>query len=66
MNEPDRAQAVQHEMADVFSYLLRLADVLEVDLEQALRDKIAVNAAKYPVELAHGNAAKYTRWEEGT
>ncbi|MER5866124.1 nucleotide pyrophosphohydrolase [Kitasatospora sp. NPDC002040] len=59
----DQAQAprVREELADVFAYLLRLADVLDVDLEQALAEKIAVNGAKYPVYLARGRADKYTQ-----
>lgn len=60
MGNPRQADAVRHELADVFSYLLRLADVLEVDLEAALRDKLALNADKYPVDRARGNARKYT------
>ena len=43
------ATRVQAEMADVFAYLLRLSDVLGVDLEAALADKIVKNAVKYPV-----------------
>jgi NTP pyrophosphatase (non-canonical NTP hydrolase) len=60
LDEPSNRTAVEHEMADVFAYLLRLADVLDVDLEMSLRAKIDVNAQKYPVELARGNALKYT------
>ena len=60
LDEPSNRTAVEHEMADVFAYLLRLADVLDVDLEAALRAKIDLNAQKYPVELARGNALKYT------
>ncbi|MFC7849930.1 nucleotide pyrophosphohydrolase [Arthrobacter sp. NPDC057388] len=60
LNDPVNRTAVEHEMADVFGYLLRLADVLNVDLDAALRAKIGVNAQKYPVELARGNALKYT------
>ena len=40
-------------------YLLRLADILEIDLIQAVQDKIAVNQAKYPVDQARGLARKY-------
>lgn len=54
-------QAVREEMADVMIYLLRLADVLGVDLEQAVHEKMQRNAEKYPVELARGNATKYNR-----
>lgn len=60
LNDPANRTAAEHEMADVFGYLLRLADVLDVDLEAALRAKINLNAQKYPVELARGNALKYT------
>jgi NTP pyrophosphatase (non-canonical NTP hydrolase) len=54
------AARVREEMADVLAYLLRLADVLGVDLEAALADKILKNAAKYPVETARSSATKYT------
>lgn len=60
LDDPSNRTAVEHEMADVFGYLLRLADILDVDLETSLRAKIDLNAQKYPVELARGNALKYT------
>lgn len=53
-------QNVADELADVFIYLVRLADKIDVDLIDAARDKIARNAEKYPVEKARGNAKKYT------
>ncbi|MGD9599198.1 MAG: nucleotide pyrophosphohydrolase [Steroidobacteraceae bacterium] len=52
---------VREELADVLLYLIRLADKLEVDLAAAARDKIALNARKYPVEKARGNPRKYDR-----
>jgi len=55
-----RAGRVRDEMADVFAYLLRLADVLRVDLEAALEAKMIKNARRYPVEAARGNTEKYT------
>jgi NTP pyrophosphatase (non-canonical NTP hydrolase) len=60
LDDPSNRTAVEHEMADVFGYLLRLADVLDVNLEMVLRAKIDINAQKYPVQLARGNALKYT------
>ena len=42
------AGQVRDELADVFAYLIRLADVLGVDLEQAFTDKMIKNALKYP------------------
>ena len=58
--EPEGATRVSDEMADVLAYLLRLADVLGVDLESALTEKIAKNAVKYPVQTARSVATKYT------
>lgn len=50
---------VTQEIGDVLIYLTRLADVLGVDPLQAARDKLKLNALKYPVEKAKGSAAKY-------
>jgi dCTP diphosphatase len=44
----DKAEHVRQEVADVFLYLMRLAMVLGIDLDAAVRDKIAMNARKYP------------------
>ncbi len=60
MTDEGRAADVRDELADVLAYLIRLADVLGVDLEQAFIDKMVKNARKYPVETAKGSAAKYT------
>ena len=39
---------VGHEIADVLLYLIRLADVLDIDMPAAAREKIELNALKYP------------------
>lgn len=61
LNENSREQ-VALEMADVFLYLVRLSDKLNVDLIEVARRKLALNAQKYPVQLAKGNAKKYTEF----
>jgi dCTP diphosphatase len=55
-------EAVRLELADVFIYLLRLADVLGIDLTAAAQDKIAINETRYPVELTRGSARKYDEY----
>lgn len=60
----EKRQEVAHELADTFVYLLRLAEVTGIDLIQAVNDKIALNAIKYPVDKAKGSNAKYTVYEE--
>jgi dCTP diphosphatase len=49
MDDAASADRVRDEIADVLAYLLRLSDVLGVDLEEALAAKIIKNAAKYPI-----------------
>lgn len=63
--QPEQWQAARLEVADVFLYLVRLADKLGIDIEQAVNDKIAINTQKYPVELARGNAVKYNQRGDG-
>lgn len=54
------SEAWRRELADVFAYLLQLANVTDVDLAEALIEKIQLNADRYPAALARGNATKYT------
>ncbi|MET3496933.1 nucleotide pyrophosphohydrolase [Variovorax boronicumulans] len=49
---PDKRAEVGAEMADVLLYLLQLADKLGIDLIDAARSKMRVNASKYPVPPA--------------
>ena len=44
----DQFNAIRLEMADVFIFLLRLSDVLEVDLAGAVRDKLEMNEDRFP------------------
>jgi NTP pyrophosphatase (non-canonical NTP hydrolase) len=59
-HEPATARRVRDEIADVLVYLARLAAVLEVDLDEAVRSKLAANALKYPADRARGNAKKHS------
>src|SRR5438552_1231592 len=46
------------EVADVLIYLVRLADVLGIDLAEAADSKVERNALRYPVETSRGRSAK--------
>ena len=59
LDEKMRAH-IRHEMADVLTYLIRLADKMDVDLYQAVLEKMALNRLKYPVEQVRGDARKYS------
>lgn len=58
----DRLSDVSNEIADVFLYLLRLSDVLGIDLMSVAQEKIKINETRYPVELSKGNSKKYTQF----
>ena len=45
---PEKLSEIRDEVADTLIYLVELADVLDIDLIAAARDKIAKNALKYP------------------
>jgi dCTP diphosphatase len=59
---PSKREAVSHELADTFVYLLRIAEVLEIDLIDAANKKIVLNARKYPADKVKGSNAKYTEY----
>lgn len=44
----DKAEHVRQEVADVLLYLMRLVMVLGIDVDAAVKAKIALNAVKYP------------------
>jgi len=56
----DFRRRLAEELADVQIYLLYLAQAGGFDLADAVRNKLAINAAKYPVDKARGSTAKYT------
>ncbi|MCF8369734.1 MAG: nucleotide pyrophosphohydrolase [Bacteroidales bacterium] len=46
---PETRQAAKEEIADVFIYLVRLADKLDIDLEHAFIEKMKKNGKKYEI-----------------
>lgn len=52
---------VEEELADVLVYSQNLLDKLGLDVDEIVNRKMAQNEAKYPVEKAKGNSAKYDR-----
>ncbi len=59
-NNPQDFLKVKDELADILTYLVRISDILGVNLNEEFHRKIQLNAQKYPVEKARGMATKYT------
>ena len=55
-------QRIGEEIADVLLYLLQVADHSEIDIAQAVRDKLARNALKYPATRAVARVSPVRAW----
>lgn len=55
-----KKEAVAHEVADVFIYLLRFCSVTGIDPLQAAEAKLKLNDAKYPASVVKGKSEKYS------
>lgn len=58
MNSSKR-EHVEEELADVFFFVLRFAQMNNIDLSEILNMKMAKNNKKYPIEKARGSNKKY-------
>lgn len=56
--DDDKRAAVRLELADILIYLIRTADQLDIDLIAAVRDKMAINEQRFPVEEVRGLARR--------
>ena len=56
--EPEARQRVADEIGDVGIALMLLCDRTGIDLQTAMRDKLAKNRRRYPVEHAKGRATR--------
>ena len=52
--DEENKRELSYEMADVLSFLVRMADELNVDLAAALGEKLQKNSKRYPIEAAKG------------
>jgi NTP pyrophosphatase (non-canonical NTP hydrolase) len=53
-------EKVADELADVITFALYIAHNYQFDITEIVQNKVAKNAAKYPVDKAKGNSKKYT------
>lgn len=55
----EKKMEVGEELADVFYWVLLLANKLDIDLVEAFEEKMKKNGAKYPIEKARSSHKKY-------
>ncbi len=60
----DKKQEVAHEMADILIYLLRLSERLDINLVNAVHEKMAINEKRFPVEKVKGDARRGSEYSD--
>ncbi len=59
MTTPDKKKLVEEEIADTLFFILRFAQMNNIDLANSLKNKLHINEIKYPKDLARGSNQKY-------
>lgn len=54
---------VKEEVADIILYCILISLKLEINIEEAVFDKITQNSNKYPVNLVKGSSKKYNEYD---
>jgi dCTP diphosphatase len=54
-------QNIEDELSDILIYLIRICDVLEIDIISSSFKKIEKNRNKYPIEKSKGSSVKYNK-----
>jgi len=59
LQNPTKKEKVVEELADVFAYVIRMADILDIDIIKSFYEKMEKNHKKYPIDKIKGNFKKY-------
>jgi len=62
MVEQENTQQIADEIADIYIYLVSLSNSMNINLENAIYDKLEKNRLKYPIEKSFGSTKKYTEF----
>ena len=63
-NDQFKMDDVCEELADVYSYVLMMADAIGVDINDIALQKLEKTRSKYPEELFRGISTKYNKLEK--
>lgn len=59
---PKKHEQVAMELADIFIFLIRIADKLDVDLAASAWKKIQINETRYPANKVKGSARRASEY----
>lgn len=57
----ENPERLKEELADVLIYSYMMADNLGFDVDQIIKEKLAINEMKYPVNKSKGHKDKYDK-----
>lgn len=60
IKDSDKRTAISEEMSDILFFILRFAQMYDIDLAKEFLRKISLNEKKYPVEKFKGSNKKYS------
>jgi dCTP diphosphatase len=60
--DQDCKEQVAHELADILLNAIRLADLMDINLNDSIREKFAINEKRYPADVVRGSAKKYDQY----
>ncbi len=55
----NKKEKISEELADIMIYCILMAEACKLDIDEIIKNKIAINNKKYPVSKSKGNAKKY-------
>lgn len=63
-NHADRDPVIKEktaqELADIMLYLVRLAGIMNINVSEAIKNKLLLNQQKYPADKVKGSSKKYS------
>lgn len=62
----EKLKDISYEMADIFIYLLRMSEQLNIDLVNATRTKMAINEKRFPVDKSTGQNHKDNKYSHSS
>ncbi|VVC75312.1 hypothetical protein AQUSIP_06010 [Aquicella siphonis] len=61
-HDPVVREKTAEELADILLYLTRIADLMKINISEAVEKKLAINNQKYPADTVKGSAKKYNEY----